>query len=209
MDILNNCNKIICSNLSEKNNCYICLNDIDYYYCFDCNCHNFVHESCIKDVGLTYCVFCKKIFTHKINDYIYPQTHNDNYGNDNLDNMNKEFYKMVLLDFALTDSIINFMRIEIFYNKLLLYIQIKPNIFLLFLWIIFTIFYSYFILLPLLTINIMFNYIKNFKVIHFNWIYKFYGIKNGIFLICIGCFIFFSSFVKFMMIFNERINNFI
>ena len=40
--------------------CYLCLEQIEYYYKFDCNCHNFFHIKCIENNIIQKCLICNK-----------------------------------------------------------------------------------------------------------------------------------------------------
>lgn len=45
--------------LKENSNCYYCLEDINYYIKFNCECHNYLHTECIKS-NISNCLICKK-----------------------------------------------------------------------------------------------------------------------------------------------------
>jgi hypothetical protein len=58
----------------DKSICYFCLEDIDYYIKFNCNCHNYLHTKCLENVFFTNSFICKKkISNEKISDknFIY------------------------------------------------------------------------------------------------------------------------------------------
>ena len=71
---LKNINHTIIKN--DNNNCFICLNDVDYYIKFDCECHNYLHTNCVKNDFLNKCFICHKkqqklIFLKKIMKYLF------------------------------------------------------------------------------------------------------------------------------------------
>jgi len=55
---LKNINHTIIKN--SNNNCFICLNDVDYYMKFDCECHNYLHTICVNNNFLNKCFICHK-----------------------------------------------------------------------------------------------------------------------------------------------------
>jgi len=49
-------------NIQNKNDsiCFICLDKIDYYIKLNCECHNYLHQDCIKNVFIKKCYICNK-----------------------------------------------------------------------------------------------------------------------------------------------------
>lgn len=43
--------------ISNFKNCYICLNEINYYHKFNCNCFQYIHDDCF--FNLNKCIICK------------------------------------------------------------------------------------------------------------------------------------------------------
>ena len=66
----------------KTNNCYICLNKINYYYKFDCECFQYIHDECFENINK--CIICKKenfinIDINLINYYIIIDNFTKNY----------------------------------------------------------------------------------------------------------------------------------
>lgn len=55
-------------NNMEKNDnlCFICLDKIDYYIKLNCECHNYLHHECIKNMLIKKCYICHKENVNKI-----------------------------------------------------------------------------------------------------------------------------------------------
>lgn len=49
----------------DNSRCYFCLEDIDYYIKFNCNCHNYLHTRCLENEFFTNCLICKKKINKK------------------------------------------------------------------------------------------------------------------------------------------------
>lgn len=49
----------------DKSICYFCLEDIDYYIKFNCDCHNYLHCKCLENEFFTNCLICKKFISNK------------------------------------------------------------------------------------------------------------------------------------------------
>jgi hypothetical protein len=51
--------KIYLPDCTDKQ-CYLCLEQIEYYYKFNCNCHKFFHIKCIENNVIQKCLICNK-----------------------------------------------------------------------------------------------------------------------------------------------------
>jgi hypothetical protein len=166
-------------NLKKKNydsanipymECYVCLEQIEYYYCFDCTCYNHVHEQCISNSNFNRCVICKKSISHKQfikNDIIF----NEEYFEENPNILN-EYYKELLFDITLINYILNFLNINLESNKLILYLQEHSNFFSLILWFGISCSLTFLLIMPLFLISLLFNLCK----IIASWFYAKYKI---------------------------------
>ena len=47
--------------------CYLCLEEINFYYKFDCGCHNYFHTKCVENKIIEKCLICKKKINPKSN----------------------------------------------------------------------------------------------------------------------------------------------
>ena len=47
-------------NIKYIDKCYICLDEINYYYKLNCNCHQLIHDECLYN--LDKCTICKQDF---------------------------------------------------------------------------------------------------------------------------------------------------
>lgn len=131
------------SNLNSNSNsnstdkcCYLCLEQINYYYQFECGCYNYIHSKCIEDKKIHKCLICKK----KIN-----LSSNNNYDIFDL------YYSYLFLE------IIN----KIF-NYFITVFEFCPNIFTLGLLIMLNIFCTFVFIIPVILLNIIFNFIKKY-----------------------------------------------
>lgn len=54
-------------NNTNIDNCFICMNKINYYIKFDCECHNYLHVDCLRNNNsIMNCLICKKKISKKI-----------------------------------------------------------------------------------------------------------------------------------------------
>jgi len=153
--------KIIFNN---NDNCFICLNDVDYFIKFDCGCHNFIHTNCIDKNFLTKCLICHKKFTK-----IDLLTKNNN---------------IFIPDFELVNHIIETkINIVSLNQKIFLFLKSNPNFIGIFFYFIISICFTFGIILPLIILSVFVNIIKYlFHNIVFNDIF-FFVLKNILCLI--------------------------
>lgn len=136
------------------NNCYICLEQIDYFYCFDCQCYNFIHMECIKKTKIDKCVICKR----KI---LLP---NKLVIDDSSPNYNLNFNHPVLFDFAVLNGVLNFLQLHNLLDLHLSFLQKNNNIYGLIVWIGVSFTYTFLLMVPLLIISFLCNVILVSKI---------------------------------------------
>jgi hypothetical protein len=130
--------------IKENNNiCFICLDKIDYYIKFECNCHNYLHENCVNNIEIKKCLVCHKII-------------NFENGIDNnllISFIDIDFITLVIEKIYL-NNIVNYI-FSFFHNDkiygLILYLFVSMLI-------------TFLIILPIVIISVIFtiiNYIKN------------------------------------------------
>jgi hypothetical protein len=120
---------------SEINNCLICLEKINYYYNFDCNCKNYIHTKCINHIintkYLDKCFFCKKNIKK-------------NYSTFDLD----------FINFNILNKLLEYLIIDYFFMKL--FDLSKKNIIGLVLYFIFSNVFFFTIIIPGLLLNLIY-----------------------------------------------------
>lgn len=118
------------NNLNNYDNCFICMNKINYYIKFDCECHNYLHINCMKDnYFFTNCLICKKKITKKC------------------------FFDFN--NFEITNYILNYFDIKYYFEKILNLLINNPNCITLFLHFVINLFFAYIILCPLIFFDFM------------------------------------------------------
>jgi hypothetical protein len=63
----------IIKNDDDASLCFLCLDKVDYYIKYNCDCHNYLHINCIDNQIFSNCFICKK----KINCIITTQLNLD------------------------------------------------------------------------------------------------------------------------------------
>ena len=119
----------------DINKCYLCLEDIDYYIKFNCECHNYLHTECIKNKFITDCFICKKKILF-------------------LDNV---YSKELIITNYLTNKINTICHLD----KLPYLILKNNNCFELILYIFLSIFFTIIIIIPCLLLDFILEKIKN------------------------------------------------
>lgn len=136
MSLIDNYNMIKlddnCLNLYEKN-CYLCLEKINYYYKFDCGCHNYFHNECIKDKLIDRCLICKKKII-------------------SLNNVNYDLYYSDLF----------LVKIKKILNVFFVIFKLCPNFITFGLFIMINIFLTFGLVIPSVALNIGYNFIKKY-----------------------------------------------
>jgi len=143
------------------NDCYICLEKINYYYFFDCKCHIYAHSNCIGNFNSNKCILCKNI----INKF------SDSNPNINLtENENFNDYSLLNMDIAI--NIIESIKLKNFIDCY--FNNITPNY--IYLLLLLHIIYSFYIIciifIPLFTLNFVFNlFYYIIKKINFDYLF--------------------------------------
>ena len=146
--------------------CYICLEPVNYYWKFECECYNFFHIDCFTNYQINYCLICKNKLSNL----------NLNHINNSSNIYNK------ILNLTLTETILSTIRI----HKLFEYYihNLKNNISNLESYFIISIITFFLIFLPIIMLNITLNIlieIKNNIITTDN----FFVSLDYIFLICV------------------------
>lgn len=123
---------------STNTQCYICLEPVNYYYKFNCDCHNFFHKECIEHNNVDKCLICNKKNTKNI--FIFQ---------------NSEIF-----DFTFSEKIIDFLKIIKFLEIFLIYVELYPNILTFYFFLIINFSICFFLILPIVVINISYNFTK-------------------------------------------------
>ena len=119
--------------INNDNRCYLCLENINYYFIDKCECHQYLHDNCYNILEKK-CIICNKY--------------------------NLVEKKHIDFDLSITTRIINYLKL--YENNLIileLIIKNKSGI-LLFCYLIYTIIITYLIIIPLILINIIINLTK-------------------------------------------------
>ena len=136
---LKNINHTIIKN--TRNNCFICLNDVDYFIKFDCECHNYLHINCADSNFLNKCFIC-----HKKTKKVY---------------LLKKNYDIFIQDYELLNYIMEIKINNILFNqKLIIFLKSNPNFISILLYFIFSVYFTFGILLPIIILSVFVNIIK-------------------------------------------------
>jgi hypothetical protein len=147
--VLNNSNIIqLCGdNIDQINtNCYLCLEQINYYYKFDCGCHNYFHTDCVKDNFFEKCLICKK----KINLV------------NNILNINNEIFDLYYTNLFLP-------KIKKILDIFFIFVKLYPNIFTFGLYILINIILIFVFVVPFIIFNIIYNISKKYYLEFFGF----------------------------------------
>lgn len=159
---LKNINHTIISN--SNNYCFICLNDVDYYIKFDCECYNYLHTNCVNNNFLNKCFICHKKTTNV--------------------NLLTKKYKIFIEDFELLNYIIEIKINNMPLNqKLIIFLKSNPNFICILLYFIFSICFTFGIILPMIILSVFVNIIKYLLYNHNVFNVFFFVLKNFLCLI--------------------------
>lgn len=116
------------NNYDDGDNCFLCMNKINYYIKFDCECHNYLHLDCVKNNELlTNCFICKKKIQKK---YFL-----------NSDNFN---------NLKITNGVLNYFNTRYYLDKLTYLLLNNPNSLTLFLNFILSLIITLVFIMPLI-----------------------------------------------------------
>ena len=133
--------------------CYLCLEQIEYYYKFNCNCHNFFHSKCIENNIIQKCLICNKNISQNVfipHDIFIPS--------------DSEIFDLSHSIFFI-DKIIKIIKIFfIFFN-------LHSNILTFTFFLVVNIVLTFMIIIPIVLLNISYNFIKKniFKILDFHY----------------------------------------
>jgi hypothetical protein len=132
-------------NIIKKNNniCFICLDKIDYYIKLNCECHNYLHQNCIKNIFIKKCFICHK------------QT--------NIENVLSNNYELIFIDINFVSNIIEKIKIQNILDLAYDFFQKKPSFFGFVIYIITSFFFSFLIIFPLLILSVLLNFVNALK----------------------------------------------
>lgn len=151
---------------NECAQCYICLEPIEYYIKFDCECYNFCHVQCITESKPTKCSICrgninfnfhKKAtleYLNQINQPNQPNQLND------MENLVENIYSDILCDITFLTKIIAFAQINNCANSILRLLMKYKNFGSWLMFVITCILFTFGIIIPLYCVNIFLNIIK-------------------------------------------------
>ena len=162
--------------IKENNNiCFLCLNKIDYYIKFGCNCHNYLHKNCFENAEIKKCLVCHK----KINFEKYVEN------NFLISFINIDFITLVIKKIYL-QNIVNYI-FPFFHNY---------KIYGLILYLFVSMFITFLIIFPIVIISVIFTIIKYIK--------NKYNLSNIIFFVIKGIilFLFLSIILSYILIKN-------
>jgi hypothetical protein len=151
---------------SKDTKCYLCLETIDYYYKFNCGCYNFYHTECVRHNNFEKCLICKKKIAHIMN--IIPDS---------------EFF-----DLTLSEKFFEFLKINKNFQTFLILLKIYPNILTFIIFLTINIGICIGLIIPIIFINITFNFIKKF--------YKIFDLIFSITIIYFLTILYFNLFVN-------------
>jgi hypothetical protein len=148
-------------NIIKKNDnlCFICLDKIDYYIKFNCECHNYLHKSCVENIFITKCFICHKK-TYFANSISNNYSSNYNY-------IDSEFV------LEITEKIIEKIYIKYILNYTFTFFQNNPNLLSFGLYFTMSMIVAFLIIIPLIILSLLLNLLKYLKSILTNNIYKY------------------------------------
>ena len=120
---------------NSNNECFICLNNSDYYIKFDCECFNYLHIECINYNILTKCYICHKKISYKKN---FAE-------------------KNYCININLLKYILSIIYFQEQVNKLFEFLKKNPNMINLSIYFIISIIITFCLILPLLLVELFIN----------------------------------------------------
>lgn len=134
------------------NFCYICLEKVNRYYIFDCDCHIYAHSKCINLSIMNKCILCKNKLNHISNNNLISNSEN-------------------ILNFDFAIGIIELIKLKEFSDYIFWIIQ-NNNYLLFSIYIMYSFVIMYMIIIPLFTFNIFIN-LSHFIINKINFDYVF------------------------------------
>ena len=135
----------------NDNTCFICLDNMDYYMKFNCECHNYLHQNCIKNFNIKKCFICHKEVSYR--------------------NVISANYELLYIDIDFVSAVIEKINVQYILNLTDIFLQ-NNNFFGIIVYFIVSIIFTFGILLPILILSVLSKCIKNLKNYHkINWLF--------------------------------------
>ena len=136
------------------------MEQINYYYKFDCGCHNYFHTDCVKDNLFEKCLICKK---------------KNNLVN-NINTINNEIFDLYYTNLFLP-------KIKKILDVLFIFVKLNPNIFTFGLYILINIILIFVFVVPFIIFNIICNISKKYLFEFFNFYFLLLIVNISIFIL--------------------------
>lgn len=133
---------------NNNNNCYICLEQLNYYYKFNCSCHIYIHSECIEKIDYKKCIICQNLVSHSLKINLVSSE----------EYLSEPSNLLEIMNIDRIHSIIKIIKLNSIVEKLFQF-PIE-NIWSLVLNVFFSFLIMNFLLIPIVVLNILFNLIK-------------------------------------------------